>query len=205
MIEFKCYGDKLFHWLATNYIDLVYRTSLVRYTGKSMITCEEERFVLGFWHGDSYCIIPALKGTNIFVITTSNRRGDYIANLCEYFGYTPLRVPDESVGGGFLFKIRKKINGADGGHLALAFDGPLGPYHVPKDFSYILARVSKRRIVPVSIEVKRKIRLTRRWDKYMVPLPFNQISVHFHEPIPVLSKELDPIKQRTVEVMESRS
>lgn len=194
---------KFFTKISVKYIDLVYKTSKVVKKGEYALlqSDDNEKFVLGFWHGDSYCFFPVLKGSGIYIITTKNKRGDDIANLCHYFGYSTIRVPDESVGGNFLFKIRQKINGEDGGNLALTLDGPLGPYHEPKDFPFLLALISRRRMIAVSIKVKRKIHLTNRWDKYMIPLPFNQIEVHFHEPMEVTKEGIGLLKEKMVDIM----
>src|SRR5690554_3915859 len=109
-------------WLGNfsiRYIDFVYKTSKIETTGQYALLQKEhgEQFVLGFWHGESYCFFPICKDSGIYIITTINKRGDYIANTCHYFGYRTIRVPDESVGGSFLFKIRQKINGVEGGHI----------------------------------------------------------------------------------------
>jgi lysophospholipid acyltransferase (LPLAT)-like uncharacterized protein len=197
--------EKLLTKISIKYIDFVYKTSKVVKKGEYALLQRDynEKFVLGFWHGDSYCFFPVLKGSGIYIITTKNKRGNDIANILHYFGYSPIRVPDESVGGNFLFKIRQKINGEDGGNLALTLDGPLGPYHIPKDFPFFIALISKRRFVPVSIRVKRKIHLTNRWDKYTIPLPFNQIEVHFHEPMEVTKEGVGLLKEQIVGIMEN--
>lgn len=197
--------ENIFTKIAVFYIGFVYKTSKVIKVGEVELlkSGNKEKFIIGFWHGDSYCFYPLFMGTKIYVITTINRRGDFISNMCEHFGYAPLRVPDESVGGNFLFKIRKTINGAEGVNLALALDGPLGPYHVPKDFALITARISKRKLLPLSIKVKRKIRIMKRWDQFMVPLPFNKIEFHIHEPIEVSNNDMDYLLKKITRVIEN--
>lgn len=203
MDKIKRVLEKFFSKFSIKYIDFVYKTSKVVKTGHARLQPDhDEKFILGFWHGESYCFFPILKGSGIYIITTKNKRGDDIANLCNYFGYSTIRVPDESVGGQFLFKIRQKINGHDGGHLALTLDGPLGPYHIPKDFPFYIALIAKRRMIPVSIKVKRKIQLTNRWDKYSIPLPFNQIEVHFHEPMEVAKEGIPLLKEKFADILE---
>lgn len=200
----KRFWEKLFIRLSILYIDFVYKTSKIDIKGYPELLHNEnnEKFVLGFWHGESYCFFPVLKGSKLYVITTKNRRGDYIAKISSHFGYSPIRVPDDPATGNFLIKIRKQINGAEGGNVAITLDGPLGPYHVPKDFPYITALVSKRRMIPVSINVSRKKQLLNRWDRYVIPFPFNKIEIHFHEPMTIAKGELDFAKQKTTEFME---
>lgn len=89
----------------------------------------------------------------------------------------------------FFLKIRKKVkNHFD---LAISLDGPLGPFHGPKVFPFVMALFTKYRIVPISIRVKRKIQSRKRWDQYTIPLPFNRIELHVHDPIEIERTDLN--------------
>lgn len=184
--------EKLITQIAIYYIDFVYKTSKVVSTGAyhSLDSDHSEKYIIAIWHGHSYSLYPYLRGNELFVITTKNGRGDYISLICKHFGYTPIRVPDESEGGSFLFKIRRQINGQNVANLCITLDGPLGPYHEPKAFPFITALLTKRQVLPLSINCKYKFHL-RRWDKFAIPLPFNKIEVHIHEPIEVTKKDLE--------------
>lgn len=177
--------------IMVKYIEFVYATSKVHYIGhRDILTNEDgEKVTALFWHGDSYCLYPALKGTKIYIVTTKDKRGDYISDICSYFGYKTLRLPDNTESGNYIFKIAKIVNGEDLSNIAITMDGPLGPYHIPKDFPIAFTYLLKRKVMPVSIHVKRKIELTRRWDRYKIPLPFNTITVNFNQPIEVLQED----------------
>ena len=56
----------------------------------------------------------------------------------------------------------------------------------------------------VSFKVKRKIRLVKRWDKYVIPLPFNKIEIHFHEPLEIKKDELDEIGEKITKELENK-
>lgn len=174
------------------YIRFVYSTSKIIITGKSEVfrSHYKEKFVFSFWHGCSYCFYPLLKGEKLCVIMTEDIRGEYISDICRYFGYTPIRVPDQSTGGNFFLKIRKTIKDEANASVAITFDGPLGPYHEPKIFPFAVALFTKRRVVPLSIDPQRKIILSHRWDQFMIPLPFNRIQIVIHEPIEVKKEDL---------------
>ncbi|MFZ7119851.1 MAG: lysophospholipid acyltransferase family protein [Eubacteriaceae bacterium] len=205
---FKKIYEVIISKISIFYIEFVYKTSKIKKVGNLELLKSnyDEKFILCIWHGENYCYYPFLKGKKIHVITTMDRRGDYISNISRHFGYFPMRVPDESVGGNHLFKIRSSINGKDKGNLALTMDGPLGPYHVPKDFIFTTARFTNRRLLPLTIEIKRKINFEKRWDKYTIPLPFNSIKIQVHEPIEVDKKKLkenvDELKKELRSVME---
>ena len=172
------------------YILFVYKSSKVIKTGQYQLlnSDEKENFIFTFWHGDSHCFYPAALERNIYVLITEDDRGNYIASLCGYFNYVPIRIPDRSTGKNLIFKIRKQINNQY--DLAMSLDGPLGPYHVPKIFPFVMALFTKNRVVPLSIKIKRKIHVKKRWDKLTIPLPFNIIELHIHHPMKIEKEDL---------------
>jgi len=184
---------KIITFISIYYIEFVYKTSKIVSTGnyKLLDSTTDEKFIIVFWHGDSYCLYPYLRGQGLYVITTNNGRGDYINLICDHFGYKTIRVPDESEGGNFLFKIRREINGPSCANLTITLDGPLGPYHQPKKFPFITAVLTKRKVLPITINCKRKIQLKGRWDKFTIPLPFNKIELHVYDPLEVTKKDLE--------------
>ncbi|SFL68844.1 hypothetical protein [Halanaerobium salsuginis] len=178
-------SEKLISFCFYSYIDFVYKTSKVNLVGQAEFFKSDypEKFVFFIWHGDSYCFYPLLKGERLNIVTTKNKRGGVISRISQAFGYDVIRLPDYSENGDYIFKLRSKINSGGNSNLVVSADGPLGPYHEPKEFAFIMALFSRRRIVPVNIEVKRKIELKNRWDKLKFPLPFNQINVSVSQPI----------------------
>lgn len=189
------------------YILLVYKTSRVSIEDNLGLLESGEDFVIGFWHGESYCLYPALRGRRLYVVTTRDMRGDYISLICRFFGYTPIRVPDESTGGNFLFEIRKMINGEGAASLAVALDGPLGPYHEPKSFAFAAARLSRRRVLPVTAECSLKLTSKRRWDRYTAPLPFGEIRLKVHMPFEVgkddVKEDFKALRNAVKNIMET--
>lgn len=173
------------------YIQFVYNTSKITVYGNKKIlnTDSKEKVILLFWHEDSYCLYPALKDSKLYIVTTKDKRGDYISDMCNYFGYKSLRVPDASDGGNYIFKMRELINKEDISNIAISIDGPLGPYHVPKDFPIACATFTKRRVMSISIKAKRQIRLKKRWDNFKIPLPFNQLTINFYDPIEITKED----------------
>jgi len=192
MNKISYFWGKLTTLIAIYYIKFVYKTSKIISTGQYTFleSAHAEKFIIVFWHGDSYSLYPYLSGQGLYVITTKNGRGDYINSICNHFGYKTIRVPDESEGGNFLFKIRREISGPDCANLAITLDGPLGPYHEPKPFPFITALLTKRKVLPVAIKCKRKIQLKGRWDNFTIPLPFNRIEIYVHDPLEVPSAKM---------------
>ena len=75
-------GKDIIRWAMakamTSYIDFVYRTSNVAILGYDSVLRdpEAEKMIALFWHGDSFCLYPALKGLNLYIVVTKDRRGD---------------------------------------------------------------------------------------------------------------------------------
>lgn len=196
--------SKIYIW----YLEFVYKTS--RITNSSNLdfvdVVNSDRFVIAFWHGESYCFYPLIKKNNAFVFTTVNGRGEYIANIAMHFGYTPIRVPDTYSNGEMFFKIKKQLSNNKDYHIIMTLDGPVGPYHEPKDFPLIIALTTRRKILPVAMNIKYKVQLNKRWDKYTIPLPFNKIDFFINLPIEIskedMKEEFMTKKDKIKEVMK---
>ena len=193
--------DRLLIGVTSNYLRLVHMTSKIVFTGYTDARDAGEKYLFGFWHGDSYSFFPLLDGRGDVIITTVNRRGDYIDGLGKAFGLVSARLPDDPDSAGAFSGIRFLLNAAKDQHIATSMDGPLGPYHIPKRFVLTIAYLAKKRIVPISLTVKRKIVLTRRWDNYVIPLPFSHITFDFHEPVTVHKDKLEEASDRIIEEM----
>ncbi|HPI98845.1 MAG TPA: hypothetical protein PLV56_08875 [Synergistales bacterium] len=174
------------------YIRIVYWSSRVEMNGRQILSENEgrEKFLFIFWHGESYCLYPLLEGRKAYAVVTSDTRGNYIAPLCSYFGYSSIRLPDRREKGNSFHVLRKVMGNADG-DLLLSLDGPTGPYHCPKDFPFALAMYLRYRVIPISMDMKRKVSLRRRWDRFTIPLPFNRIVFTFHDPLTVSKSDLE--------------
>jgi len=174
--------EKLISSLLYYYIDFVHKTSKIEKVGHLEFLEEDcrDKFIIFIWHGDSYCYYPFLKGKKLNIITTKNKRGGVISRISRHFGYDVLRLPDIGGNGDYIFKVREQINKKTKANLVMSVDGPSGPQHEIKDFALIMALFSKRKVLPLSIEVKHKIEL-KRWDKLKFPLPFNEITIKVNE------------------------
>lgn len=196
------FKDRMFVRLSVGYLRFVYATSKVIRLGHSQLLDVEEKFIIGFWHGCSFCYYPLLQNRGVTIVTTVNRRGDYVYDIGRMYGYNPVRLPDEHDPDASLQSLRKMLAAAADQHAAYSMDGPLGPYHVPKRFFLTTAYLAKKRILPVSVEVKRKITLTKRWDKYIIPLPFSRITFTFHEPQTAKKNEFDALATKITGMMD---
>lgn len=152
----------------------------------------EENTMVGYWHGDSYCmqlvlshISKRIQGIN--VIVTADRRGDVIEKIVSHYGAKALRLPDGLKMRYFLREL-KEISKSSPEVLAVALDGPLGPIHEPKKLLFLLASEADKKMVYVHFKYTHVIRLKYRWDNYVIPLPFARITAYVEE-LGYISKE----------------
>lgn len=173
----------------------------ITYTKLLLKTCKfnvenMERFrqgiMFGFWHEDCYSMELVLdqlsrKYKDICAIVTANQRGDYIENTLRHNGGEALRIPD---GMEMKTAYKKMLEAAKrpGLIMAAAFDGPSGPYREPKKLLFMLAKEAKKPVVYAHFKYRHVIRLKKRWDKYVIPLPFTKVQAYFEE-IGEISKE----------------
>jgi hypothetical protein len=75
--------------------------------------------------------------------------------------------------------------GREGASLVVSPDGPLGPYRRAKPGALIVARASGLPLRPWAVVARPAIRLVRRWDRQVVPLPFCRLRVEEGDPIRV--------------------
>ncbi|MDR1688531.1 MAG: hypothetical protein LBS21_07965 [Clostridiales bacterium] len=192
------FSDRVMIGLYAGYLRLVCATCKMTQQGWFNFRESGEKVAFSFWHGSSYLMYPQMQHTGTAIITTINRRGDFVKGIGEKFGYVPFRLPDEEKQASG--DVRKLIKETANSHIAIAMDGPLGPYHIPKRFLFTIAYLSKKRIVPLTVSAKRVIRLTKRWDKFIIPLPFSEIVVTFHEPLTVQKENFDELKEKIVSI-----
>jgi lysophospholipid acyltransferase (LPLAT)-like uncharacterized protein len=65
---------------------------------------------------------------------------------------------------------------------AITPDGPRGPLHEFKPGPVLLAQLSGKPILPISIAAAHRIRF-RTWDRFELPLPFSRIVIAYGEPV----------------------
>ena len=65
---------------------------------------------------------------------------------------------------------------------AITPDGPRGPLHEFKPGAVMLAQLTGKPILPISIAASRTWRF-RTWDRFELPLPFSRIAIAYGEPV----------------------
>lgn len=128
-----------------------------------------------FWHGKYLPLFPLAKGRNAVVITVDSFRGRVIGNICKWFGYRPVLLPTEVKGHGFEALLQQVKDQTS--LIALALDGPTGPYHRIRSGALHLSAFHGVALAPIGVASSRKLVLRSRWDKQEAPLPFSRVAV----------------------------
>ena len=171
--------QNILQWLFTKYLELIDRTVQIEWHEENTYGDSQ---IFGFWHEDSFFMNLVLeklsrKTTPVDVIVTADARGNYIEHMIKKCGGSALRVPD----GYRAFAALKKIvqDSYESTHsIAVALDGPLGTETLSRrNWRFYLSEHAEEEFVGISLSYSSCIRLTRRWDKYVIPLPFTRVSV----------------------------
>lgn len=180
-MKMKQIGQSILNHIFLSYLKLLKQTVSIQWVENSISGGTQ---VFGFWHEDSLFMNVVLSRLSeqtgpVDVIVTADTRGNYIENMIKKSGGSALRVKDGMSGFGALKKIMQNSYETTRS-LAVALDGPLGPRHEPKKLAFYIAEQAREDFVGVSMTYSSKLRLSRRWDKYVIPLPFSTIHVAVH-------------------------
>ena len=143
-----------------------------------------EKFLLAFWHGEYLPLFISLRGLTGCVFTSDSFRGRVIQRLCSHFGFAC-----EILAGSYQQRQAQLVHAAYRyPAIALAVDGPLGPFHVIKPGAISTATTTQIPIIPIVCHCRRQWTSRKRWDRFAVPKPFTTVAVVISEPIVVLNR-----------------
>jgi lysophospholipid acyltransferase (LPLAT)-like uncharacterized protein len=130
--------------------------------------------------------------------STQTFRGDVMNAMLAALdaGSVPLPAEGDRAGATRLSRELARL-GREGASLAVSPDGPAGPYRRAKPGALIVAREAGLPLQPWAVSARPSFRLTGRWDRHLVPLPFCRLRVEESAPIVVGSRErLRPLVDR---------
>ena len=179
------------------YVLTVYKTSKVNLKNRKKIENlleRKESFIYSFWHDQLLmCPLTWQSNSSIKVLISKHRDGDIIAQLISNLGFEAIRGSTHKTNKiknkGGLLSARKMIKSLKNGiSIGISPDGPKGPRHKVSEGILSISRLSKSVILPVGIGFKKKWVLNT-WDKFIIPKPFNEITVIWGDPIPAITNE----------------
>jgi lysophospholipid acyltransferase (LPLAT)-like uncharacterized protein len=158
------------------------------------IRITQEQVVLAFWH--EYNLIAAIaayrlrRGSPHVSFSTQTFRGEVMNAMLASIGAgsVPLPAENDRAEAARLSRELARL-GREGATIVVSPDGPEGPYRRAKPGALIVARESGLPIQPWAVCARPSIRLHRRWDRHVVPLPFGRLRVIEAESIRIGRRE----------------
>lgn len=171
----------------------------------------QDAVVLAFWHEYNLVAAAAVhrlrRHCHHVSFSTQGFRGQVMTAMLAGLdaGSVPLPPEGERAEATRLAREMARL-GERGSSLVVSPDGPLGPYRRAKPGALIVARESGLPLVPWAVAARPAIRLTGRWDRHLVPLPFSRLRVIEGEPIQVEPRApLRPLLARLQEALDEVS
>jgi lysophospholipid acyltransferase (LPLAT)-like uncharacterized protein len=182
------------------YQKLVGKTLRWQVEGRGNLTlaqASQRPFLWSLWHGLSLPFIMYgyrfLDPRDFCVVVVGDERSDVLQQLAKHIKASTYAVDmggNPMAAGRAVLRVIKAMK--KGKQSFMAPDGPDGPPFVAKPGVTFLARKTEGVVMPVGTWAWPVVKL-RRWDQYLVPLPFAKIYIAFGEPI-FASKEDDDKK-----------
>jgi lysophospholipid acyltransferase (LPLAT)-like uncharacterized protein len=180
------------------YLRLV--ASTARTSGPQVV---QGQALFAIWHESNLVAATAafrLRTTKrVISFSTRGFRGIVMNTMLESMGSGVVALPEEGnrVEAARLAREMARI-GREGLSLVVSCDGPLGPYRVAKPGVLIVARAAGLPIQPWAVSIRPAWRLSGRWDRHLVPLPFCRMRVEEGAEIKVAARE--PLKPRLADL-----
>jgi lysophospholipid acyltransferase (LPLAT)-like uncharacterized protein len=191
---------RLFGRVMAGYIWLVARTC--RTSGTPI---NQGQVIFAIWHETNMAgAIAAWKlrhDKRPVVFSTRGFRGIVMNTMLRRLGASVVTLPDEGTATrseAAALTRQMATLGPSGASAVISCDGPFGPYRVAKPGVAIVARESGVPIQPWAIACRPPLRLVRRWDRMILPLPFGRM--HICEGRPMLIGPRDRLKPRLAEL-----
>jgi len=137
--------------------------------------------IIVLWHGHLPICIRVFSHSQIHVLISKSKDGDWAAKACQKFGY---RVYRGSTSNGGSIGMRQMVRTLEHAPslTGMALDGPRGPRHVCKPGALWLSQITSSPLQPVFIHAPLSFKLST-WDECVIPLPFSKIKVELGKPL----------------------
>ena len=144
------------------------------------------------WHGRSMLptAIMAWYRMRSYVVTSQHKDGRFMAKIQHMFGAHAI-FGSSSHGGVSVLREGVRVLNKGNRCLVLSPDGPGGPSLRMHDGAMYFAKMTGAPIIPVCFSAS-KAWFQKRWDRYLVVLPFSKVIMDVGDPIFVKSKIKTP-------------
>ncbi len=163
---------------------------LLKFTMKSsmidpfgMISHSAFPYVTITWH-NRLLFFPAMFTKDVTARTAAmispSRDGQYLSDIVSLFGVTPVRGSSSKKGVSAMLESVRFIE--KGFNVSITPDGPRGPKYSMSAGPVVLASMTGRPIVPMTVNYSKYWAL-KSWDGFRIPKPFSEVKLIVGEPI----------------------
>lgn len=209
-------------WLATGYLELVYRTN--RFTVEPQNALDlvepEQPVILAVWHGQ-HILLPALRiNMPASVMISRSLGGEITARIAKIYGSKAIRASGgrkrmmSLKKGGMLGFLEMMSALENGENVVQTADVPKGTSREAYIGIIRLAAKSGRPIIPLAVASSRRYTFKKSWDNAALNMPFGRTAICMgklvHVPAPKhkqeaarieLEEELNRITKRAYEIV----
>ncbi len=161
-----------------------YLTSRKKITGYDIFKkYRKSPAIFVFWHGRSMMLSPiiCIGGMRGYAVASRHSDGRMMAKLQRLFGLRPIFG---STSDGGISVLRQGVRVLRDGKYCLCMspDGPGGPSLRVQDGALYFAKMTGAPIIPVCFSASNAW-FQKRWDRYLVALPFSKITCKVGRPM----------------------
>ena len=176
--------QSILSWLLSLYIRFVYHTNIkIRRVHPDAMPYMrgKENGIFAFWHG-RMMLLPKFEPPRrkMHVLISFHRDGMLISQVIGHFGVATINGSSSKGGAVAIKEMLRALKRGD--NISITPDGPRGPVQVAAPGIAIVARMSKKAVLPVTFYASRHVRF-KSWDRFMLALPFGRIVFFVGAPI----------------------
>ncbi len=178
----------IFQWIVAVVMAIpiwfVYFTSVKKITNINVFyEYRKKPAIFVFWHGRSMMLSPiiCLGGMKAYAVASRHKDGRMMAKLQHLFGLRAIYGSSHKGGVSVLREGLRVLARGDHG-ICMSPDGPGGPSLRVQDGALYFAKMSGAPIIPVCYTTSRAW-FQKRWDRYLVALPFSKIVCNIGNPV----------------------
>jgi lysophospholipid acyltransferase (LPLAT)-like uncharacterized protein len=163
---------------------LLYSCRVIKVEGREKeveaLEQSQGKAVYATWHQRVIFHARHLAHTNLTVMVSQSRDGEYAIRLVSLFGHTTVRGSSTRGGSLALKKLTQIVK--EGGRGGILADGPIGPARKAKIGAVIMAHKAQAPLITVTWGADR-CWVINSWDRFMMPKPFARVIIYYPEPI----------------------
>ncbi|MEN9281525.1 MAG: hypothetical protein RL594_460 [Bacteroidota bacterium] len=157
--------------------------------------------VVAFWHGEMLPVLATFGPLHSVVLVSPSDDGKLLQHLLRDWGHT---IVQGSSSRGGKQALEQLVALAPSNIILITPDGPRGPAMKSKAGAVVTAQRSGVPLVLVRVRATPTYTFDRSWDRFQLPLPFANITLHVSEPIYLPANMNEQETAREIELLDER-